>query len=74
MTVAIDELGVDDVREYLHRALEFAPPEDLVEMVWSRAGGHPLLLREVVEAIEPTATPRSRVFARIGAGAAEIGR
>ncbi len=57
--VVLTELDVDAVREYLRGALDFEPDAELTELIWSRAGGHPLLLLDIVESIEPSASPES---------------
>jgi len=54
--VVLAELDVDAVREFLARALDFEPDAELAELIWSRAAGHPLLLLNIVESIEPSAT------------------
>ncbi len=56
MKVVLDKLEIADVEEYLNGALEFTPGPELVDLIWSRTGGHPLFLREVVESIEPAAS------------------
>jgi DNA-binding SARP family transcriptional activator len=65
-TIELDELDVDAVSEFLRGSLEFEPDAALVDLIWSRAGGHPLLLREIVDSIEPAATPEA--VRRLAAG------